>query len=903
MSSKFFTWTKGDRRGLPETPRSNGIIPIPAEYISIKGVDHGRGRRVNPFALLSSAPFADCLRKHLRRPLPLFFDHSPEPLSKPIRKSDDSIALHEATIKSATSLMYVVNDILQSPQVSAHLAATQWNGLPHWQGRPRARTAPPTPLVEAPLSEPVELPGSLDAETPSITQPKGSNRRPELTPPPSQWQYPSLAAGIQRPHSSPQEPTGDVFTAHMAARTSGEGNLTLPFSLLPGPRSDSPSVRGDHHRTLSQSNAKLASVASCHASGNRPSLSVLQAWPASSPSIGSLRTISDSSSLQPQSLATSQPENVSLPTSPGITYKADDRVAACMEQMRTMRAAHDAHIVSLRDTHEKELQSHRSYIAFLETQRGALPTRSPSKIPLRLDTFRAQSRDTSHTPDASAATLGSLDTLRSQQRASQVPASAEAEALKRKLSLARREHVDSAEVRRERDSLREAADRSERRIAQLKDIVRKFKDQEKQLKNDLLDLQARLVAANNERTDVLEGFHEASQRLQVLARRQEEAQKEAEDLRSRLFYASGRHASDTTLALPDSNTMCRPKHHRTRSDIAGMALGGNRDAAHIAELRQLVHEKDELIQRLQRQALEHDDPPPTSVEEKTATARRVLQLETVLHDQRQLLAAARADCERYNSLLHNELRRQTRQAAANNEQRVHTPELHGDPIRQTIEESRRIIATLEGKQPEIARAQLEREVEHCLKEIVLYKLDVRGYKKDLKRAQAQIAELQHSAASAQRPPTPDRDSIGSAAGSTASSGSRPCSGRDVALSPSGLGISLQHPPPTPPAIQAPASVASSAPASSMPAMPMSPPPALPSMPTSPPLAPPKTPLSMHKKLPRPPPRTPSPLPNQIRRAETQRSVSESIVSSYMYRRTPPVEGGEKSGLTPSSSGT
>lgn len=39
MSSKFFTWTKGDRKHAAEALRSGGVVPIPVECISFKGLD------------------------------------------------------------------------------------------------------------------------------------------------------------------------------------------------------------------------------------------------------------------------------------------------------------------------------------------------------------------------------------------------------------------------------------------------------------------------------------------------------------------------------------------------------------------------------------------------------------------------------------------------------------------------------------------------------------------------------------------------------------------------------------------------------------------------------------------------------------------------------------------------
>lgn len=43
MSSKFFTWTKGDRsRNAPDSLFSGAVVPIPVECIHIKGFDYSR---------------------------------------------------------------------------------------------------------------------------------------------------------------------------------------------------------------------------------------------------------------------------------------------------------------------------------------------------------------------------------------------------------------------------------------------------------------------------------------------------------------------------------------------------------------------------------------------------------------------------------------------------------------------------------------------------------------------------------------------------------------------------------------------------------------------------------------------------------------------------------------------
>lgn len=47
MSNRFFsTWTKGDRRNAAEALRANGVVPIPVECISIKGLEYSRTSKV-----------------------------------------------------------------------------------------------------------------------------------------------------------------------------------------------------------------------------------------------------------------------------------------------------------------------------------------------------------------------------------------------------------------------------------------------------------------------------------------------------------------------------------------------------------------------------------------------------------------------------------------------------------------------------------------------------------------------------------------------------------------------------------------------------------------------------------------------------------------------------------------
>jgi len=790
--------------------------------------------------------------------------------------------------------MAVMNDMLRSPHISAHLSAQQGvTSLTPMHGRPRSHTAPSTPLVEAPFVEPVELHGSLLANKKSVASLHqsldGEAARMLIRSPTNE----NLETKIERPQSSPQEQAYrlSVHPRQSSDSLSRSGNLVPPAQMSPRSKSSSPSRFssrvGIEMLTHSSEDTLVAHDSGSVASSmKRPSLSVLHPWSTKSPSVPESQTPSQvgSTYVVPQL----GPAMSGRSSSQQHIQQANTE-AALMEQMALMRATHEAHLSSLREAHLKEIETHRSYIAFLEKRRG-VPQTQVTKQHLTIDTSHASSRiGDLQSADASATTMQSWESsLENQKRASQESA-IEVETLKRKLSLCRKAVAEANEVRRERDQLRDAAERSGRRILQLKDIVRKAKEHEKSLKNAVGDFEARLIDANNERIDVLEGFDEASSTVRRLTEHGRGLKKEIEDLRSRLFYSTGRHASDTTLALPETNTTLRPKHSRTKSDIAGLASTNDPLLQQLRDLKQLVATRDATIRQLQGDSMRYQNKSDSTATDHRAAAsgqyQRITDLELSLTQCQQKLAEAQADCERYNSLLHNELRRQSRYAA----QRPHAsmPKIEADAFAEAMEKiqfntwaSDASAGTESGR---TATASLERELEYCFKEIVLYKMDIRGYRKDIRRAQTEIESLR--ATSIPRPPTPDRESASSVA-SNASSEKRQqqdqC--RSDRKTMSGLGILLPQPP------QTPTRTVSSATATALMSTPLSVPSAVSSPPTRP-----KTPLGTHKKLPRPPTssRTPSPLLAQrsppttrIQRAETLRSMSDSIISSYAKRGTP-----------------
>ncbi|KAK5724139.1 hypothetical protein LTR17_013615 [Elasticomyces elasticus] len=824
MSSRFFTWPRNSHR-------QGGIVPIPVECISIKGMDEA------DYTHGAKSPKAS-----RNRPQPLSFEHSKSYDVDRKHRRSESVALHDATVRSATNLMAVVNDMLQSPQVAAHLSAQQERNLTPMYGRPRSHTAPCTPLVEAPCAEPAELPGSLVAGQKSM-----ASLRQVAD---GKYDYPSeqassnlyLGAGISRPRSSPQQPTYSASAMPRQSSDSFWSSTGLYAPVQPSPRSKSSgpyclSQTGHDDMpafpTRADERFNNAVVESAKKSVERPSLNMLQSWPYKTSCAGSTAPNSRAGSL------------IAYPTADAaFTQQVTQEQGAeheLLEQIIRMRTSHESHLASLREAHEREIDSHRSYIAFLEQRRGLIQsTHEPVRRRLTLDTAHAAPRGgEQRSADASATTYQSFDSLESQKRVSQ-EASAEAEALKRKLSLAKKAQTEFGDVRRERDRLRQEADSSSRRITQLKEIVRKSKNQEKIHRNTISDLEARLLAANNERTDVLEGLLEASAQIQKLKGDESTTRRAMEELRNRLFFVEGKHATmrtpDTALAQGTNHA----QHTRAKSEYA--SAHPTPTAQRIDELNCILAAREARIQQLEQDiASSSRDSMDEAMAGNAAIQDRMSELEASLYDHKKMLLAAREDCERYNSLLHHELRRQSRVA-------TQTP----------LSGIRPVVQPMTDINPSTERQTLERELQHCLEEIVLYKLDIRGYKKDLKRAEAELAEQRYT--HAERPPTPHSESSASIRSDASNIQNH-----------SGLGILLPQTP-----TRTLASATSAALLAATPVMPSSPPPPRPN-----------TPMSTHKKLPKPPAsRTPSPLPYaRLQRDGTPRSLSDSIISSYAQRNT------------------
>lgn len=683
----------------------------------------------------------------------------------------------------------------------------------------------------------------------------------------------SLGQHIDRPHSSPTEyhhklsvPSKPSYSSLHSCGTTYPP-MNLPICAKSGSPRSRPTPSNSSAFNISDDTLVNPEQQGASSSGRRPSFGLSPGWQrASSSSSGPASTQTPGALATPGDLTQRNRKTSMQDDTTQQTEWTDDLIS----QLAAMRATHEAHIASLKVAHERELASHKTYIALLEKRRSLpIPTPDPQNAAaqgrqhLTIDTSNSAQKGTGIlSADVSASTsLQSFEmSLENHKRASS-EAAAEVESLKRKLELSRKAQADLGDVRRERDQLRDTSEKNDRRITQLKGLVRKTKESEKAAKNATDRLEAALVSANNERLDVLEGFHEACTQVRKYKQRERELLKERDELIMKygISEVSGkrnRHSSREERAQIEHEEL-EARRNTLRHDPLLQQLD---------ELRQMVAEKSARIQELE--ASNQESQPGVEEDPKG-------QLQQI----KQQLAAVQEDRDRYNSLLHSELRRQSRLAR----EKHHTPAPVIEAEAKTAL-SRRLRASsinpagdaCPASDSEMKKIEgLEKELNHCMQEIILYKLDIKGYKKDVKKANAEVEALKRQSRALS---VPEKDHLQDGPAPTPPA---------AAVSSSGLGISLPHLPSTPkrtPASNTPsvllptASILAPQPPSTL----SSPPQRL------------KNPLSTNKKLPPKPPSSPdlTTAPNQsppflgVHRQETLRSLSESIISSYAKRSTP-----------------
>ena len=132
---------------------------------------------------------------------------------------------------------------------------------------------------------------------------------------------------------------------------------------------------------------------------------------------------------------------------------------------------------------------------------------------------------------------------------------------------------------------------------------------------------------------------------------------------------------------------------------------------------------------------------------------RLNQLERKIAEQKEEHRAIKAESDKYLQLLYTELRRTANEvhkrehpASGLLDKRTNVKKAMADVQANAEKHVANELYPDPSRTPEYRVEELEQEIKYHLKDIVLYKLDVKGYKKDLKRAQAKIKQLTEAAA-------------------------------------------------------------------------------------------------------------------------------------------------------------
>ncbi|KAJ8610414.1 hypothetical protein MRB53_038576 [Persea americana] len=584
-------------------------------------------------------------------------------------------------------------DFYQTPPISSSSALCKstmssqsvLNASTNQRCRSRSNTAPPKPSPEGEI-QPCELPGSLPMRNPA------SNPNDEIVT--TYVTHANLGSTIERPHSSPE--LGSMPFSAPLARSYNENSF---------------------NRVLQQSD-----FTSNQYSG--PGSATVFPHGSTTP----ISFVSQSSTPQPMqtavhvnSLPIERPFHTPLYSETEVSRKdtqAGDLEAVLMQQISAMRVSHDAHLTSLKTAHEQELSSHRSYIAFLEKrQQSACPESPPTSQSqdLKLDTKRASIMPSELTGLDVSPTLSqasqSGQSSRKQSEQEVIEAAAEATNLRRQLSLVLKEQSDNTDICRERDQLKDTLETKDRKIAQLRDIVARAKENEKTLRNSITKLEASLETANNERIDALECFHHVNNDLVKV-------RNEHSKLKQQLPAARAVHFEDGT------------------------------PTATISELKAKLKKKEIVIANFERQQhqIEQQRRQKAGIDEHNEA--RLRELQSNAEQSHQFRIKAEVERDQYNSLLHIELRKQADQAARN--AKILTPAL--------AEKATKQLQTLihhNDQSDENSIARLEKQLEQCLKDIIVYKLDMRSYQRDIKKLNNELNAFR--APLSQRPPTPESD--------------------------------------------------------------------------------------------------------------------------------------------------
>jgi chromosome segregation ATPase len=361
----------------------------------------------------------------------------------------------------------------------------------------------------------------------------------------------------------------------------------------------------------------------------------------------------------------------------------------------------------------------------------------------------------------------------------------ENDTLKRELSFARKQMAESVAIRQQRDKYERSLKDVQKNIDSALDRVRISRNNEQVAQNKVYALQARLDDANMQKVDVLENQQGLRDKLRQMEKEMAALQEEVTTLRKRPEQSLLEEAQGNIRKAEVTNKHLAEQVHAVdgRTDLPAvvadlsfkledMERKMKLKDSHIAELLQQGQDTAPDMQELEQhraivQSLKETHERLSRDRENSIT--KMLDMERQVQEYERASRNAQAERDQFRQLLYAEFRRaaievHNRQNPATSllDQKVNLDAA----INEVRAKAQHYIAhqtAQQGKEdksdPHQRVKELEQEVEYHVKDIVLYKLDVKGYKKDLKRAQAKIQQLSGGNSESSSPQKTFRTSI------------------------------------------------------------------------------------------------------------------------------------------------
>ena len=350
----------------------------------------------------------------------------------------------------------------------------------------------------------------------------------------------------------------------------------------------------------------------------------------------------------------------------------------------------------------------------------------------------------------------------------------ENDTLKQQMKFLRERFAEIGDLKQEKDTLEVALDESRRNLETCLAKLQNCKVNEQALQNNLTNVTRRLEEANVQKVDVLEQNGDLQDNVLSLQKELAQMRKEMEELRQRPQASEVNELKAQLAKSEEENKLLlqQVKEAEGRADLPAIVADLT---FKLDDVKRTTAEKDKYISELEASTESLTTELATAQEERAKLAetnatmrtrelqkhnqsnKRLSTLNKQIEQIEKARTAAVADSERHLQLLKEQLRRNAndvhkREHPASNllEKKLNIDEAITEvrlkfERKKAKEESGETGEEREEKDPQTRIQELEKEIEYHVKDIVLYKLDVKGYRKDLKRAKEKIAALSDGA--------------------------------------------------------------------------------------------------------------------------------------------------------------